>query len=152
MADRLRLTVWRENVHERENALVRQFYPDGMHHGIAAGLREHDESLEGRTATLQEPEHGLTTSVPAETDVLFWLGFAALHSSHYAKIFKRLLGPSCSLTWREAGERERVWVCNPGHPIAREPDRCPNSPLAEAREKLTQRGPQLQRAGEAGFR
>jgi trehalose utilization protein len=43
----------------------------------------------------------------------------ALHSAHYSKIFRRLLGTTCSLTWREAGERERVWNCAPGHPITR---------------------------------
>jgi trehalose utilization protein len=51
------------------------------------------------------------------------MGLIALHSAHYSKIFKRLMGTSCSLTWREAGERERLWVCNPGHPIARGIDR-----------------------------
>ena len=30
----------------------------------------------------------------------------------------RLMGTSCSVTWREAGEKERLWVCNPAHPIA----------------------------------
>lgn len=40
-----------------------------------------------------------------------------LHSGHYSKIFERLLGTSCSLTWR-GRERERLWVCNPGHRIA----------------------------------
>ena len=96
-----------------------------------------------RTATLDQVEHGLGEKVLDETDVLIWWGHAAhgkvrdaivdrvlkriwegmgliaLHSSHYSKIFKRLMGTSCSLTWREAGEKERVWVCNPGHPIAR---------------------------------
>ncbi len=105
-------------------------------------MRE-DRGLEVGTATLQEPYHGLAKSVLAATDVLVWwghaahgkvkdavvervlrrvwegMGFIALHSSHYAKVFKRLMGTSCSLTWREAGERERLWVCNPGHPIAR---------------------------------
>ena len=51
------------------------------------------------------------------------MGFIALHSSHYSKVFKRLMGTSCSLTWREAGEKERLWVCNPAHPIARGIDR-----------------------------
>lgn len=52
------------------------------------------------------------------------MGFIALHSSHYSKVFKGLMGTSCSLTWREAGERERLSVCNPGHPIASGIDRC----------------------------
>src|ERR1700726_80670 len=101
------------------------------------------KTLEIRTATLDQAEHGLGEKVLDETDVLIWWGHAAhgkvkdaivdrvlkriwegmgliaLHSSHYSKIFKRLMGTSCSLTWREAGEKERVWVCNPGHPIAR---------------------------------
>ena len=46
------------------------------------------------------------------------MGLLVLHSGHYSKIFRRLLGTTCSLIWREAGEMERVWVCNPGHLIA----------------------------------
>jgi trehalose utilization protein len=137
----IRVTVWGENVHEQTSELVRSLYPDGMHSCIAAALNQ-DPEIQARTATLQQPEHGLTETVLAETDVLSWWGHAAhgkvddaivdrvqkrvlegmgllvLHSGHYAKIFKRLLGTSCSLTWREAGERERLWVCNPGHRIA----------------------------------
>ncbi len=140
MPSPIRVTVWGENVHEQKLAVVREIYPDGMHECIAAGLRE-DSALEVRTATLQEPEHGLTQEVLDTTDVLSWWGHCAhgdvadsvvdrvqkrvlegmgllvLHSGHYSKIFKRLMGTSCSLTWREAGERERLWVCNPGHPI-----------------------------------
>lgn len=143
---RLRVVVWGENVHERENARVRAVYPEGMHTVIAGGLSAADEFDVG-TATLQEPEHGLTGERLAETDVLVWWGHVAhaevadrvvdrvqkrvlegmglivLHSAHYSKIFKRLMGTSCSLTWREAGEKERVWVCNPGHPIAAGLDR-----------------------------
>ncbi len=138
----VRVTVWSENVHEQESPLVRSLYPQGIHACIAAALNE-DPQLSARTATLQEPEHGLSEPVLAQTDVLSWWGHAAhdqvddaivervqrrvlegmglivLHSGHYSKIFKRLLGTSCSLTWREAGEKERLWVCNPGHRIAR---------------------------------
>ena len=141
MNSKLRVTVWGENVHEQKNQAVAAVYPAGMHTCIAAGLRQ-DPALEVRTATLDQPEHGLTDAVLAATDVLTWWGHCAhgqvqdaivdrvqkrvlqgmglivLHSGHYSKIFKRLLGTSCSLTWREAGERERLWVCNPGHPIA----------------------------------
>jgi trehalose utilization protein len=140
------VTVWGENVHERENPIVAQVYPKGMHTCIAEGLRT-DTGLQISTATLDDVEQGLTKSKLAETDVLVWwghaahgkvkdaivervisrvwegMGFIALHSSHYSKIFKRLMGTSCSLTWREAGERERLWVCNPGHPIAAGIDR-----------------------------
>lgn len=137
----MQVTVWGENIHERTNEIVASIYPDGMHTVIANGLTE-DTNLSVRTATLQEPEHGLTAEVLETTDVLLWWGHCAhgdvadevvdrvqkrvlegmgllvLHSGHYAKIFKRLLGTTCSLTWREAGEKERLWVCNPGHPIA----------------------------------
>lgn len=137
----IRTVVWGENVHEQENAAVRGLYPDGMHQTIAEALNA-GEGIEATTATLQEPEHGLSVERLAQTDVLLWWGHAAhgavedavvervakrvwegmglivLHSGHYSKIFKRLMGTPCSLKWREAGERERVWAVNPGHPIA----------------------------------
>lgn len=140
MSTKLRVTVWGENVHEHENETVRTIYPEGMHSCIAQGLTESPEFV-ARTATLQEPNHGLTEAVLDETDVLVWWGHCAhrkvedsivdrvqkrvlegmglivLHSGHYSKIFKRLMGTGCSLTWREAGEKERLWICNPSHPI-----------------------------------
>ena len=142
----IRVTVWGENVHENTNEAVAKVYPDGMHTVIAAGLRE-DPDIEARTATLQERENGLTEDVLDATDVLTWWGHAAhgkvedtvvdrvqkrvlegmglivLHSGHYSKIFRRLMGTSCSLCWREAGEKERLWVCQPAHPITRGIDR-----------------------------
>ena len=139
----LRVTVWGENVHERDEAEVRALYPEGMHATIAGGLTDLlGGRVRVRTATLQEPEHGLTQAVLDETDVLTWWGHAAheevddavvrrvhdavvggmgliaLHSAHYAKIFRRLLGTSCSLRWRNDGERELVWTVDPAHPIA----------------------------------
>jgi trehalose utilization protein len=139
---KLRVVVWGENVHETTHEAVRKIYPKGMHTVIAKGLRASGDDLTVSTATLQEPEHGLTEARLAKTDVLIWWGHAAhekvddaiaarvqkrvlegmglivLHSGHYSKVFKRLMGTTCSLCWREAGEKERVWVCNPGHPIA----------------------------------
>jgi trehalose utilization protein len=136
----LRVTVWGENIHEHTHEAVRAHYPEGMHACIAQGLAESQE-FSVRTATLQQPDHGLTDDVLAATDVLTWWGHAAhdqvadlvvdriqkrvwegmglvvLHSGHHAKIFKRLMGTSCDLSWREAGERERIWITQPGHPI-----------------------------------
>jgi len=136
----IRVKVWGENVHEHKNEVVKSIYPDGMHTCIANALNQHSD-IEATTATLQEEEHGLTQKVLDETDVLTWWGHCAhvkvsdavvdrvqkrvlegmgiivLHSGHFSKIFKRLMGTNCSLTWREAGERERLWVCQPGHPI-----------------------------------
>ncbi|WP_181703947.1 ThuA domain-containing protein [Chthonobacter albigriseus] len=137
----IRATVFGENVHENKNPIVRSIYPDGMHETIAAALRE-DAGIVSSTVTLQEPEHGLTAEKLAETDVLLWWGHVAhgevsdavvervvervwqgmgliiLHSGHFSKIFKRLTGTPCALKWREAGERERLWVINRNHPIA----------------------------------
>ncbi|MFC7075377.1 ThuA domain-containing protein [Haloarcula halophila] len=133
------VTVWNEYVHERDDEEVAEIYPEGIHTTIADALAERGH--ETRTATLQEPEHGLTEAVLDETEVLTWWGHAAhdevddeivervaervqngmgllvLHSAHASKPFKRLLGTPCDLTWREAGERERCWVVDPGHPI-----------------------------------
>ena len=151
----LRVLVWGENVHERKNPKVAAVYPRGMHAAIADGLRESLPGAVVKTATLQERDHGLTEKRLAETDVLTWwghmahdkvqdkvvdrvqkrvlegMGLIVLHSAHYSKIFRRLMGTTCSLTWREADEKERLWVCNPGHPIARGIDRYFELPAEE---------------------
>jgi trehalose utilization protein len=135
-----RVTVWNEYRQERSDDPVRAIYPDGIHAAVADGLR--NAGFEVRTATLDEPEHGLTDAVLAETDVLTWWGHVAhgevsdtvvervhgrvldgmglivLHSGHFSKLFQRLMGTTCNLKWREAGEHERVWVVDPSHPIA----------------------------------
>jgi trehalose utilization protein len=137
----IRALVWNENQHEQKNKLVQTLYPRGIHGAIASALEE-GGGIEVRTATLDEPEHGLSVDALAETDVLLWWGHAAhgrvedaivervqqrvwegmglivLHSGHFSKIFKRLMGTPCSLSWREAGEVERLWVVNRNHPIA----------------------------------
>lgn len=135
-----RVTVWNEYRQERSDPPVGRIYPDGIHAAIADGLR--DAGFEVRTATLDEPEHGLTDAVLAETDVLTWwghmahdevdeavvdrvqqrvlagMGLIVLHSGHFSRIFRRLMGTTCDLKWREAGEHERLWVVDPSHPIA----------------------------------
>lgn len=139
--DSLRVTVWNEYQHERTDETVAKIYPDGIHEAIAQHLRS--EGLAVQTATLDEPDHGLSQETLAQTDVLIWWGHAAhdrvqdkivdrvqarvlehgmglivLHSGHFSKIFKKLMGTSCSLKWRAVGEKERLWVVQPSHPIA----------------------------------
>ena len=46
------------------------------------------------------------------------MGIIFLHSAHFSKPFKRLMGTGCDLKWREADEKARMWVVEPGHPIA----------------------------------
>ncbi len=141
MPDTIRVTVWNEFRHEqRKDHPAAKIYPQGMHGAIAEYLRK--QGFQVRTATLDEPEHGLTNGVLAQTDVLTWWGHTAheevrndvvervkarvldgmglivLHSGHFSKIFRALMGTTCNLRWREAGEKERLWVIDHSHPIA----------------------------------
>jgi trehalose utilization protein len=133
------VTVWNEYRHEREHDEVREVYPDGIHAPLAETFEA--RGFDVRTATLDEPEHGLTETVLDETDVLTWwghlahdevddeivervvtavrdgMGFLPLHSAHFSRPFRRLMGTTASLKWRDTGERERLWVIEPGHPI-----------------------------------
>lgn len=138
---KIRVTVWNEFRHEKnQDHPASKLYPDGMHVAIADHLKKLP-GMEVRTATLDEPEHGLTDEVLANTDVMTWwghmahgqvsdavvdkvqnrvlegMGLIVMHSGHFSKIFKRLMGTTCNLKWREAGERERLWVIDPAHPI-----------------------------------
>lgn len=134
------VTIWNEYQHEREEPEVARLYPEGIHEAIARYLRT--DGFAVATAILDEPEHGLNEQRLAATDVLIWwghmaheevqeaivdrvqqrvlegMGLIVLHSGHFSKIFKRLMGTSCDLAWREAKETERLWVVDPGHPIA----------------------------------
>ena len=137
-----RVTVWNEFLHEKDQShAASQIYPQGIHSVIAGFLRE--KGLDVQTATLEQEQHGLSDAVLERTEVMIWwghmahekvaneivdkvqqrvldgMGLIVLHSGHYSKIFKRLMGTSGSLKWREADERERLWVVEPGHPIAR---------------------------------
>lgn len=140
----INVTIWHEYRHEKTHKVVAELYPQGMHQAIADGLQQNDRGGEFiiRTATLDEPEHGLPPAVLDATDVLIWWGHAAhgevrddivervvkrvwdgmglivLHSGHFSKPFKRLMGTDCALRWREANDKERFWVVNPAHPIA----------------------------------
>jgi len=139
VASTIRVTVWNEYRHEQTDQDVAALYPHGIHAAIAAPLQASGFTV--RTATLDEPEHGLTTPVLDTTDVLIWwghmahgdvqdaivervqervlagMGLIVLHSGHFSKIFKRLMGTSCDLKWREGNDHERLWIVAPGHPI-----------------------------------
>ena len=136
----INVTIWNEYLHEVREAAIAEVYPTGIHGALAEGLGVH-EDFAIRTATLAEPSHGLTDEVLERTDVLLWwghmghqlvddaivdkvqqqvlsgMGLIVLHSGHYSKIFRRLMGTNCSLLWREADEKERLWVVEPAHPV-----------------------------------
>ena len=137
----IRVTIWNEFRQEKTSDAIRQVYPDGIHAELARGLAADD--LKIRTAVLDDPGQGLTDEILDSTDVLIWwahmahhevtdenvrrvlqkiqtgMGLIVLHSGHYSKIFQGVCGTSCSLKWRESGEKERVWCIAPFHPIAR---------------------------------
>lgn len=136
---KLRVTIWNEYRHEREDPNVAKIYPNGIHGALAEAIGSDD--VEVRTATLDAPDHGLPEAILNNTDVLLWwahiahdevpdelveriharvldgMGLIALHSAHFSKIFKKLMGTGCDLKWRH-DDRERLWVVSPGHPIA----------------------------------
>jgi trehalose utilization protein len=138
----IQVTVWSEFHHEKINPKVAAIYPDGIHETIAGFLRTQDD-FEVTCAVLDQPHHGLPEDLLERTDVLIWwghmahaevsdevveiihrrvlegMGLIVLHSAHYSKIFKRLMGTSCSLKWREANDKERLWNVAPHHPITR---------------------------------
>lgn len=140
MNNKIKVTVWNEFRHEQTNDAAKKLYPDGIHAVIARALTVTGD-LDVRSATLDMPEHGLTEKVVNSTDVMLWwghmahnevsddvvkrvqkkvlegMGLIVLHSGHFSKIFRALLGTNCSIKWRENNEKERLWNLEPGHPI-----------------------------------
>jgi len=141
---KIRVTIWNEFIHEQQQGptadVIRSHYPKGIHEALKEELAADD--LEITAVSLDMPEQGLPQDLLEKTDVLFWwghvghakvedalvdriqkrvlegMGLVVLHSGHYSKIFRRMLGTHCSLRWREVGEKERVWVVDKFHPIA----------------------------------
>lgn len=137
----IRVTIWNEYKHERENEEIHKQYPEGIH-GCLAGFLGKQEDFSVRTATFDMEEHGLTEEVLEKTDVLIiWshqlqeefsdevarrvqrhvlsgMGLIALHSAHYSKIMRNLMGTTMSLKWKH-GEKEKLWCIEPAHPIAK---------------------------------
>lgn len=143
MGRRINVTIYNEYYHERTEEAVRKVYPNGIHSAIVGFLKEDGEIGLIRTATLEDHEQVLTQEALDDTDVLIWwghlkhgdvsdevvnrvavrvyegMGLIVLHSGHASKIFQKLLGTETGkLRWREAGERARLWVVAPNHPIA----------------------------------
>lgn len=136
----IKITIWNEFLHEKENDTVKSIYPDGIHQAIGKGIQQLGD-FDVTTATLRETDHGLSDAVLDATDVLLWwghkahsevddaivarvhqqvlsgMGLVVLHSGHFSRVFQRVMGTNCSLTWREADEKERLWNLEPSHPI-----------------------------------
>jgi trehalose utilization protein len=137
-----RVTIWNEGIHEKTDPKVSAIYPDGMGAPIAAYLKRQTDIASVHISEIDHWDQGLSDTVLDATDVMTWwghkahrdvsdervdrvyqrvldgMGLIVLHSGHHSKIFKRLMGTTCDLKWREMGEKERIWVVDPGHPIA----------------------------------
>jgi len=136
----MKVTVWNEFYHEKVDEKVKEIYPDGMHMAIAKFLE--NAGHEVTTATLDDPECGLTDEVLKNTDVLFWwghcrhgdvpdeivervcqrvyngMGLIVLHSGHASKVFGKLCGTRADrLKWRESDDKEILWVVDQSHDI-----------------------------------
>lgn len=151
---KIHVTVWNEGRHELQTPEIARLYPNGMHGTIADALSQ-DAAVEAVTATLDQPDQGLPPAVLDQTDVLVWwghmahdavqdalvdriqqrvldgMGLIVLHSGHYSKPFRRLLGTSCAVRWRDVGEKERLWVVQPAHPIVAGLEPCFEIPREE---------------------
>lgn len=136
----MKITVWNENVHEKELPKLLEIYPGGIH-GVLADIVKEVPGAEVTVATLDMPQAGLPAEVLDNTDVLLWWGHAAhdkvpdevvervharvlagmglivLHSGHESKIFRKIMGTSGALRWRD-DTYERMFCVNPSHPIA----------------------------------
>lgn len=136
----MNITIWNESVN-RDNKRVKKVYPDGMSEAIKE-IFDNDKSVTVSKVYIDMACQGLSDNLLNSTDVLIWwghsqhelvedtlvdkickrveegMGIIFLHSAHFSKPFKKLMGTSCSLQWREAKEAERLWTANPSHPIA----------------------------------
>jgi trehalose utilization protein len=132
------VVVWSEGTAPKE------VYPNDINTAIAEGLKELKD-WEVVVANLSDPDQGLPTSLLNRADVLIWwghkkhdqvkdelvtkivkrvkedgMGFISLHSSHFAKPNKALMGTPC--TWGAyLGDSTNlhVTVKDPTHPIAK---------------------------------
>ena len=137
----IRVTVWSEFWLSCKAPTALAVYPEG-HHTVIRDFLSEAPDIEATAVTMDMEHQGLSDELLNDTDVLIWwghcrhdfvsdelveriaqrvyagMGLILLHSSHLSKVFKRVVGASGLLCWSEKGERERLWVASPGHPIA----------------------------------
>ncbi len=142
MADKIRVTIWNEYRHEKTDENVKKLYPNGIHGTIAEFLGKYSDEIEVTLAALDDPDQGLPDEVLYNTDVLMWwghmahgevndelvskirnrvyddgMGFIAMHSAHFSKPFRAIVGTSGKLLWGDE-QQELIWNVLPAHPIA----------------------------------
>jgi len=136
--DKVRALVW------SERSEPEKVYPKGINGAVADALNATDDVV-ATVADINMPEQGLTEKALAGADVLLWwghvkhgtvtdeftnrvvrrvkeegMGLIPIHSAHYSKPFKALMGTECGLGgWREDDKPERIHIVMPAHPIAK---------------------------------
>jgi trehalose utilization protein len=149
----IRITIWNEYEHERTIPAIAAVYPEGIHVALKSILSE-EKDFEIRCATLEDEGQGLSEEILSNTDVLIWwsharqddvtdenvrrvtahvhagMGFIALHSAHFSKTFRALMGTPCTLNWRE-NDSEKLFCILPSHPIAQGVPQCIDLPHEE---------------------
>jgi trehalose utilization protein len=127
-----------------EGTAPANLYPKDINTAIAEGLKKSLADWDVVVANLSDAEQGLPDALLAKTDVLVWwghkkhkdvadalvekivkrvkeegMGFIALHSSHFAKPNKALMGTACSWgAYKGDSTTLKVTVKDPKHPIA----------------------------------
>jgi trehalose utilization protein len=138
----LNVLIWNEHLDDNRPGPAKDCYPKGIHEAIARGLQSSIPGAIVSTTTLAEDKCGITDAILEAVNVLIWrshiahaevpddvidciqdhvlcgMGLILLHSSAESRVFKRLMGTTCSFRWRDSGERELVWSVDPSHPIA----------------------------------
>jgi trehalose utilization protein len=140
MAATRRVVVWSEGTAPEDKV-----YPQDINGAIADGLKKKLSGWTIETATLSDPEQGCSEASLAKCDVLIWwghkkhgevkdehvarivrrvkeegMGFISVHSSHFAKANKRLMGTACSwAAYENDGCKCKVVIKDPAHPIVK---------------------------------
>ena len=126
----VRVTIYNEFQHERNEERIRRVYPEGIHMCLKRFLESDD--IKVTTITLDDVKNGISDELLHDTDVMIWWGHMAhqlvpdevavkvqqevlrgmgmifLHSGHHSKPFRLLMGTTCNLSWREDGDYERA--------------------------------------------
>ncbi len=137
------ITIFNEYHPNERVGKTEKVYPGGIHSALKTIFGDEHTV---RTVTQEEAYNGLPDNVLDSTDVLIWwsknwdkevlnsvadkvvsrvlsgMGAVFLHSAKNSKPFLRLTGTTAATAdippWKEPGERERLYVTAPSHPIA----------------------------------
>jgi trehalose utilization protein len=123
----------------------KKVYPKDVNTVIAEALKRDLPDWDVVIANLSDPDQGISDELLKKTDVLIWwghqkhgqvkdelvskiekrvkeegMGFIPLHSSHFAKINKKIMGTPCSWGNYKADTKTcKIIVKDPTHPIAK---------------------------------